>query len=83
MTEEEFKAQLTLSDARLDIANGVKITPERYRAILADIMSGRESRARALAEAAGERARAKRTPKPKAQPLDPSLFFTQELEAQQ
>lgn len=75
MTDEEFQAQLDLADARLDIANGKQITPERYREVIQSLIAGRESRARAIVEAGKTRSRARREAKPKPQPLDPAFFF--------
>jgi hypothetical protein len=80
MTDEEFQAQMALSDARLDIANGKQITPERYRAVIEGLIAGRESKARALADAATLKSKAKRAVAPKPQPLDPALFFDQPAE---
>lgn len=83
MTDDEFRAQMALSDARLDIANGKQISPERYREVLAGLIAGRESKARALAEAASAKGRAKTALRPKAIPLDPALFFGTESEKEE
>lgn len=60
MTDEEFQAQLDLNDARLDIANGKVIDADRYHAIIASLIAGRESRARALVEAGKQRLKARK-----------------------
>ena len=84
MTDEEFKAQMALSDARLDIANGKQISPERYRQVIAGLIAGRESKARALAEAATAKTKARKSlVSPRAVPLDPSLFFEPSKEAEE
>ena len=75
MTDEEFSAQLALSDARLDIANGKQITPERYREIIQALIAGRESKARSIAEAGKTKAKARAAGKAKPVALDPSMFF--------
>jgi len=60
MTEEELRAQLDLADARLDVANGRSITPERYRDLIASLQRGREAKAAQMAADTKDRAKARR-----------------------
>ena len=56
--EDETEAQIALADARLDVANGKPVTPDRYRALILSIQRGRESRAKHLSTVTKAKAKA-------------------------
>jgi len=51
LTQEEVDAQIALSDARMDVAQGNPITPERYALLINRLYRNREQRAKQMASA--------------------------------